>query len=118
MVGAAISYFVVALVSRNGNVSEEEHAYRLQLHVRPEAELDQNAVSRTLIWPKVMLVVGVVTMASVIFFYALPYHRAVAAVEPDSSVFSGELALAVGHGLIMLGISVLVGWGIIRHYRT
>lgn len=118
LVGAAISYLAVALVSRNGSVSEEEHAYRRRLHVRPDAELDRNAVSRTLIWPKVMVVVGVVTMASVILFYALPYHRAVAAVEPDSSVFSGELAMAVGHGLIMIGISALVGWGIIRHYRS
>lgn len=119
LVGAAISYVAVELVSRYGSVSEHEHEYRRNLHVRPEAELDHRAVAQTLVWPKVMLIVGLATMAVVTFFYALPYRRAVAAVNPsESGMLSGELALAVGHGLIMVGISGLAWWGIRKHYRT
>ena len=48
----------------------------------PTAERDPETVRQTLLWPKVMVVMGALIAALMTLFYALPHQEAVAGVLP------------------------------------
>ena len=48
----------------------------------PNAERDPETVRQTLLWPKVMVVMGALISVLMTLFYALPYQEAVAGVLP------------------------------------
>lgn len=82
LVGVVCSYIAVAIVSRRGTVTTTESAYQQGLHLMPSAERDAETVRQTLLWPKVMVVMGALIAALMTLFYALPYQEAVAEVLP------------------------------------
>jgi len=77
LVGAALSYLTVEIVSHFGKVSAKEHVHREQLHEVPESELDPGKLRGTLAWSKALMVSGVVLAVLMIIFYAIPYQQAV-----------------------------------------
>jgi sodium/pantothenate symporter len=83
LVGVVCSYIAVAIVSRQGTVTATESAYQEGLHLMPSAERDPATVRQTLLWPKVMVAMGVLIVALMTLFYALPYQEAVAGVLPN-----------------------------------
>ena len=83
LVGGLISFLTIFSVSRAGTVSEEEHAFRENLHHTPAEEMNATEVRRTLIWPKAMIVGGIALMTIIAVFYSAPYQ---AAVEERGSV--------------------------------
>ena len=82
LVGVVCSYIAVAIVSRRGTVTATESAYQQGLHLMPTAERDPETVRQTLLWPKVMVVMGALIAALMTLFYALPHQEAVAGVLP------------------------------------
>lgn len=80
LVGVICSYIAVAIVSRRGTVTAMESAYQEALHRMPNAERDPETVRQTLLWPKVMVVMGALISVLMTLFYALPYQEAVAGV--------------------------------------
>ena len=86
LVGAAISYLVIETVLRRGVVSEQEHAFREKLHCIPDSEHGHEQIRRTLLFPKTMIVVGIVTMVMLIVFYALPHQSAIESQQAMSSI--------------------------------
>ncbi|MEK9534896.1 MAG: sodium:solute symporter family protein, partial [Halieaceae bacterium] len=82
LVGVVCSYIAVAIVSRRGAVTATESAYQQALHRMPSAERDPATVRQTLLWPKVMVVMGAVIAVLMTLFYALPYQEAVASALP------------------------------------
>jgi len=82
LVGVVCSYIAVAIVSRRGTVTATESDYQQGLHLMPSVERDPETVRQTLLWPKVMVVMGALIAASMTLFYALPYQEAVAGVLP------------------------------------
>ena len=82
LVGVVCSYIAVAIVSRRGTVTATESAYQQGLHLMPSAERDPETVRQTLLWPKVMVVMGALIAVLMTLFYALPYQEAVAEVLP------------------------------------
>ena len=82
LVGVVCSYIAVAVVSRSGTVTATESAYQQGLHLMPSAERDPETVRQTLLWPKVMVVMGALIAVLMTLFYALPYQEAVAGVLP------------------------------------
>ena len=82
LVGVVCSYIAVAIVSRRGAVTATESAYQQALHRMPSAERDPETVRQTLLWPKVMVVMGAVIAVLMTLFYALPYQEAVASALP------------------------------------
>ena len=82
LVGVVCSYIAVAIVSRRGTVTATESAYQQGLHLMPSAERDPETVRQTLLWPKVMVVMGALIAALMTLFYALPHQEAVAGVLP------------------------------------
>ena len=82
LVGVVCSYMAVAIVSRRSTVTAMESAYQEALHRMPNAERDPETVRQTLLWPKVMVVMGAAIAALMTLFYALPYQEAVASALP------------------------------------
>jgi Na+/proline symporter len=111
LVGVVLSYITVELVSFRGKVSAKEHALREQLHQIPESEIDAEKLSRTLLWPKVLIVFGVAFSILLIYFYALPYQRA------TGKPATGEILLSLGVGLSLVATGILAWWGTARSYR-
>jgi sodium/pantothenate symporter len=113
--GAITSFAVIWIVSRCSTVTEEEHRFRDRLHQTPESELDAARVTRSMVWPKLMVTGGVAMALGLIFFYARPYQKALEATG-ESAV--GELILSIGYGLLLVGSGILAHWGIRKYYAA
>ena len=81
LVGVVGSYLVVRVVSNAGAISMHEAMYREALHTMPPQERDLVVIRQTLVWPKVMVVMGAVIAVALTLFYALPYQAAIASTE-------------------------------------
>ena len=81
LVGVVGSYLVVRVVSNRGAISIHEAMYREALHTMPPQERDLIVIRQTLVWPKVMVVMGAVIAVALTLFYALPYQAAIASTE-------------------------------------
>jgi hypothetical protein len=71
----------VRVASKKGGHSIAASAYRDALHHMPAQERDPLAIRQTLVWPKVMVAMGLLIAVAMTLFYALPYGQAIAAVE-------------------------------------
>ena len=81
LVGVVSSYVAVRIASKRGDHSIAASAYRDTLHHMPAQERDPVAIRQTLVWPKVMVAMGVLIAVAMTLFYALPYGQAIAAAE-------------------------------------
>ena len=81
LVGVVSSYVAVRIASKRGDHSIAASAYRDTLHHMPAQERDPLAIRQTLVWPKVMVAMGVLIAVAMTLFYALPYGQAIAAAE-------------------------------------
>lgn len=81
LVGVVSSYVAVRIASKRGGHSIAASAYRDALHHMPAQERDPLAIRQTLVWPKVMVAMGVLIAVAMTLFYALPYGQAIAAAE-------------------------------------
>lgn len=81
LVGVVSSYVAVRVASKKGGHSIAASAYRDALHHMPAQERDPLAIRQTLVWPKVMVAMGLLIAVAMTLFYALPYGQAIAAVE-------------------------------------
>ena len=81
LVGVVSSYVAVRIASKRGDHSIAASTYRDALHHMPAQERDPLAIRQTLVWPKVMVAMGVLIAVAMTLFYALPYGQAIAAAE-------------------------------------
>jgi sodium/pantothenate symporter len=112
LVGVALSYVTVELVSLKTTVSEQEHVLRERLHQVPESEIDPFKLRRTLFWPKIIMVSGIFLSILMVVFYVVPYREATAENA------SGEVFLSLGVGLSLVLTAALAWWGTARSYRV
>jgi hypothetical protein len=68
-----LSIATILIVSKIGRVTEAERSYRALIHRLPSGEISAEKLSRTLLWTKVLMLTGVLTIAVMIVFYARPY---------------------------------------------
>ncbi len=112
LVGVALSYITVELVSLKTVVSEKEHELRERLHQVPESEIDPVKLRRTLLWPKILIASGVLVSILMMVFYVMPYR------EATGGSATGEVLMALGVGLSMVVAGALAWWGTARSYRV
>jgi len=112
LVGVALSYVTVELVSLKTTVSEKEHALRERLHQVPASEIDPVKLRRTLLWPKILIASGVLLSVLMMVFYAMPYR------EASAGDATGEILMSLGVGLCLVVAGVLAWWGTARSYRV
>jgi hypothetical protein len=92
VIGLALSIVTILVVSKMGRATDAERAYRVMIHRVPSEEIDERKLSRTLRLTKGLMVTGVLTIAVMIVFYALPY-----AAGRDASA-PGPATLKTGSG--------------------
>jgi Na+/proline symporter len=104
VIGTAASILTIVLVSRAGVVTEAEQGFREQLHVAPAELADVTRKHGTLLWPKLLIIWGVVTMAGLVVVYVRPYQLATGLLEPGGTyvTLSGELIAALTFGLTLI----------------
>jgi sodium/pantothenate symporter len=112
LVGVLLSYITVELVSWRGTVSDREHGLREGLHRVPASEIDADLLRRTLLWPKILIVFGILLSVLMIRFYALPYR------EATGESATGEVFLSLGVGLSLVLTGALAWFGTARSYRV
>ena len=81
LAGVVSSYIAVRVASNPEGDSIVALAYRDALHQMPAKERDPLVIQQTLVWPKVMVAMGVLIAVAMTLFYALPYGQAVAQAE-------------------------------------
>ena len=99
LIGIIVSLITILSLSRKGSGSDKLSNYRNKLHENAP-ELILKEVARTLVWPKIMVVIGFVTSSSLILFYAMPYHEAMG--TSHMLLTSGEFILSLGYGLVLI----------------
>lgn len=108
LVGGLISFTVIILVSRRGDVSDAERELRKSLHVVPVAEINAEKTRRTLWSPKLLVLYGCVAPILMLTLVVRPYHKAIGLLEDGSLLnwSAGEtiLPLCAGSILIMTGL--------------
>jgi Na+/proline symporter len=107
LLGFVVSLATVLLVSKATHVTTEEDSYRDALHVAPPELSDPLAMRRTMMWPNIMMVWGVVLSVALIVVYVRP-HQLATDVLADSGayvVWNGELLIAIvfGAAIILAG---------------
>ena len=93
VIGLALSTATILIVSKIGRVTEAERSYRAMIHRLPRGEISAEKLSRTLLWTKVLMLTGVLTIAVMIVCYARPYAAGRAASAPEPATLetgSGE----------------------------
>jgi len=111
IIGALVGAIVTVAVSSRGTVTEAERRFRASLHEVPPGEVDALETRRSLRWPAVLVVSGILLAATMVWFYALPYGRATSGA---ASIATGELLLSIGCGAILVACGFLARWGILR----
>ena len=81
LAGVVSSYIAVRVASNPEGHSIVALTYRDALHQMPAKERDPLVIQQTLVWPKVMVAMGVLIAVAMTLFYALPYGQAVAQAE-------------------------------------
>ena len=105
LIGILVSLFTIILVSRRGNSTREISSFMKRLHQNSD-EINSQELPITLMWPKIMIMLGAVTSLALIFFYAIPYHQALNSSEKLFT--SGEFILALSYGLVLIGGGIFV----------
>lgn len=120
VLGFVISLSVVKIISHQTHVTEAEDSSRNALHVAPPELLDAAAARRTLIWPTVMMIWGLVATMLLFVIYVRPYQLAVGLVSATGPyvVWSGEVFIALVFGGVLLLTGALTRYFLRRQART
>jgi sodium/pantothenate symporter len=76
VIGLLLSVATILIVSKMGNVTEAEHAYRAMIHEIPVGEIDERKQRLTLGMSKCLMAAGLLYIVVMIVFYARPYAEA------------------------------------------
>jgi sodium/pantothenate symporter len=107
LLGGIVSLVVVLVVSRIGEVSREEHVYRMRLHRTPESELDPGKSRFTRRIPLIMVITTVTVSTIFTFWYIIPYQQA------KGTAALGEIVVLYS-GLVLWLATALFSWRMIR----
>ncbi|MBF7055038.1 sodium:solute symporter family protein [Halomonas sp. KAO] len=113
ILGFVTNLVCLLVVSRVTRPRDSALRYFDELHRTPEEELDPVEVNKTLAWPLVVMVAGLVIAGLLVAFYAIPYATA---QGRDFHLFSGEGLLSMGYGLSVFCVGLLAFWQVKRVY--
>ena len=116
LVGSLISLVTVLMMSKLGIAGKEALAFRAKLHEMPMTLANEKEVARTLIWPKVMIMIGAATTILMAVFYALPYRDSIGRAN-SSAPLSGEMILAISYGLVLISGGMFVWWQVKKYFQ-
>lgn len=113
ILGFVTNLVCLLVISRVTRPRDAALRYFDELHRTPEEELDPVEVNKTLAWPLVVMVAGLVIAGLLVTFYAIPYATA---QGRDFHLFSGEGLLSMGYGFSVFCVGLLAFWQVKRVY--
>ncbi len=119
IIGTFCSIATIMVVSRKGEVSEEEANYRIRLHQTPSEDFDAQKTRTTLLAPLTLVIYGC-TMPFVMFnFYVIPYQRGAGTLLADGSINwqTGEAVLGFSSAALFIPLGLWSAWMIWRSYH-
>jgi len=116
LVGSLISLVTVLMMSKLGVAGKETLAFRAKLHEMPMTLANEKEVARTLMWPKVMIIIGAATTILMVVFYALPYRDSIGRTNSNAPL-SGEMILAISYGLVLISGGMFVWWQVKKYFQ-
>ena len=118
LIGAALSFATIIILSRRGTVSTPEIEYREKLHRTPEIDADSKKTRVTLWAPRLLIVYGCLMPLLLIKYYVIPYQTGVGELLADGSVdlSTGESILAMMTAPVYITLGLIVGWVVRKRY--
>jgi sodium/pantothenate symporter len=115
LLGGLVSLVTVLVVSRFGRVSQEEQAYRVQLHEIPQQELSPSKSRFTRYAPITLAAYQVIMSIILLTIYVRPYQESTGTLGAGGGInwMSGE-ALLVLSGPIVVLPTAWIAWRMIR----
>ena len=107
--GGLVSLVVVLVMSGLGEVSREEHEYRMRLHRTPESELDPQKSKITRRMPLIMVVYTFIVTTIFMVWYIIPYQQATG----TDALFE---IIVLCSGLVLWLITAFIAWRMIRKF--
>lgn len=118
VIGIALSFVTIVVVSRQGTVTGEEHRFRLRLHDTNPTDFDESLDKGTLWFAKGLMLSGLALTTLMMVFYVFPFHQSLRGSAnwgfPDliTPLLSGESVLAFGYGGILFLCGAFTHWWI------
>ena len=97
LIGTAVSFAVIFIVSARGTVSRDEKIYRMRLHKTPAIDINRAKTTKTLIAPLGLIVYGCGMPVLLIHYYVIPYQ-----IGTGEILSGGSVNWATGEALIAL----------------
>lgn len=118
ILGASLSLITITLVSRAGQVTDEEHLYREELHQTPDEDRDPAALRKTLIAPYAMVAFGCVMPFVMMLNYVIPYQRGSGDLLEGGGLnwATGEAILALSWGALYIPFGLFAAHVIKKRY--
>ncbi len=115
LLGGFVSLLVVQAVSPFGRVSQEEHDYRMQLHVVPQHEVSAGKLRFTRLAPLVLAAYSVGMSLILLTIYVRPYQEATETLGAGGGInwLSGESLLVLSSPVVVLP-TAWIAWRMIR----
>ena len=115
LLGGFVSLVTVLVVSRFGRVSQEEQAYRVQLHEIPQQEVSPSKLRFTRYAPITLAAYQVIMSIILVTIYVRPYQESTGTLSAGGGInwMSGE-ALLVLSGPIVVLPTAWIAWRMIR----
>ena len=110
LLGGVVSLIVVLVVSRMGDVSREEHVFRMRLHRTPESELDPQKVKLTRRIPAILIIYSLVFTAIFMIWYIRPYQ-----VATGTDAMAEIIVLSIGP-VLWISTALFARWMIRKSY--
>ncbi|MEM6581678.1 MAG: sodium:solute symporter family protein [Pseudomonadota bacterium] len=119
VLGVVISVITIKLISRRGQVTEAERAYREALHDTPASDRDWRKLRTTLLAPTLLMLYGVVMPFVLLYAYVRPYQRGTGEILPGDAInWEGAEALfALSPAVLFIPLGAISFWVIWRRYR-
>lgn len=110
LIGAALSFFVIIMLSKKGTVSAKETAYRENLHRTPKIDANAKKTKITLYAPALLIGYGCVMPFLLINYYVKPYQTGIGTRLADGSVdlTTGESILALMTAPVFITLGLIV----------
>ena len=119
LIGALLSFVVILVLSKRGNVSEQEREYRKKIHRTPDADANLSKTKVTLWAPATLIVYGCVMPVLLINYYVIPYQMGAGELLANGSVdlTTGESILALMTAPVYIILGLIVGWVVRKRYK-
>ncbi|MEM6914082.1 MAG: sodium:solute symporter family protein [Pseudomonadota bacterium] len=119
IIGVTASLVTIVMVSRAGEVTAAETAFRLRLHETPAEDRDATKARTTMIAAFALVAYGLTMPFLTLRFYVLPYQRGAGELAADGGINwqTGEALLALTSPLIYVPLGLYGAYLIWRGYH-